>query len=134
MNDRETLRRYRQAMQQYQQWLCEFPMIVHALKSLEAEAEGAGLNAGTPVADEFCTISGTREQLRKLERAVLSASASDKKDSELLDWCIQNNRILTQLPTFHRGNGNLVGYETAGNRASIEAAIAANAGKDKDGG
>ncbi|PZQ69584.1 MAG: hypothetical protein DI563_19385 [Variovorax paradoxus] len=36
-------------------------------RHLRAEGEGEPMNAGTPMADEACTISGLREQLRRLD-------------------------------------------------------------------
>lgn len=81
MTDIKTkLDRYRMKIQQYRQWLGEFPEVAHVLDTLNAAVEGTeGLNAGTPCGMEFCTVDGLREQLRKLrdekEAAVLAASA-----------------------------------------------------------
>lgn len=36
-------------------------------KHLKAIGEDAGYNAGTPVADEACHVSGLREQLRRMD-------------------------------------------------------------------
>jgi len=38
-------------------------------KHLTAHGLGHALNAGTPCADEACTVDGLREQLRRLDRA-----------------------------------------------------------------
>lgn len=36
-------------------------------RHLKAHGEDAGYNAGTPLADEACNVSGLREQLRRLD-------------------------------------------------------------------
>lgn len=36
-------------------------------RHLKAIGEGAGYNAGTPIADEACHVSGLREQLKRLD-------------------------------------------------------------------
>ena len=36
-------------------------------RHLKAIGEGTGYNAGTPVADEACHVSGLREQLRRMD-------------------------------------------------------------------
>lgn len=38
-------------------------------RHLRAMGEGLGHNAGTPTGDEACTISGLREQLKRLDAA-----------------------------------------------------------------
>jgi len=67
MKDKDILRLYRQNLQEYKAWLCEFPEIVHVLETLSVRCEGKeSMNAGTPSGMEYCTISGLRQQLRKL--------------------------------------------------------------------
>lgn len=42
-------------------------------RHLKAIGEQAGYNAGTPVSDEACHVSGLREQLRRLDAATQQA-------------------------------------------------------------
>jgi Lar family restriction alleviation protein len=64
------------------------------------------------------------------QRAVLSASASDKKDAELLRSLMDENN---PVDTIYFDDGEIidVGWKFKGD---LRAAIAANAGKTKDGG
>ena len=61
--DAEVLR----TIDEYSKWLShEFPDAGRALDNLACELSGLSLNAGTPVfADEPCTISTLREQMRR---------------------------------------------------------------------
>lgn len=67
MKDKDTLRLYRQNIQEYTAWLSEFPEIVHVLETLSVRCEGKeSMNAGTPSGMEYCTIPGLRDQIRKM--------------------------------------------------------------------
>lgn len=69
MKDKDVLRMYRQTIQEYHAWLCEFPDIVHVLETLSVRCEGKErMNAGTPSGMEYCTIAGLREQIRKMKK------------------------------------------------------------------
>ena len=46
-------------------------------RHLKAIGEGAGYNAGTPVADEACHVSGLREQLRRLDGPASGVRSGD---------------------------------------------------------
>jgi len=61
------LDRYRRAVDDLDKWCGhEFPQARLIAAHLLAVGEGQGLNAGTPHADEPCTIDGTRQQLRRM--------------------------------------------------------------------
>lgn len=58
---------YRRAVDDLDRWCGhEFAQARLIARHLKAVGEGEGLNAGSPAADEPCTISGLREQLRRL--------------------------------------------------------------------
>ena len=71
--DSSTLSRYRLTLSQYQRWLGEFPEVARVLDNLEVESEGGSLNAGTPTGLENCTVSGLRDQLRRMQKASVKA-------------------------------------------------------------
>ena len=59
--------RYRDAVDALDKWCGhEFPQARLIAAHLLAAGEGLGMNAGTPCGDEPCTISGLREQLRRV--------------------------------------------------------------------
>lgn len=59
--------RYQHAVDSVDMWCGhEFPQARLIAAHLMAEGEGLGMNAGTPMGDEPCTISGLREQLRRV--------------------------------------------------------------------
>gem|GEM_PF-6629660 len=61
--------RFRVHIQEYRHWLYMFPEVEQVLKSLCGMVRGDGpINAGTPVADEVCTIGGLRDQLLKMQK------------------------------------------------------------------
>lgn len=64
------IRRYRAAVDEVDKWCghesAEARLIAQFIWK---SGEGFGANAGTPVADEFCSISGTRDQLSRMKRA-----------------------------------------------------------------
>lgn len=60
--------RYQRAVDDLDRWCGhESPAARLIAAHLKAEGEGLPMNAGTPCGDEVCTISGTREQLRRLK-------------------------------------------------------------------
>lgn len=62
------IRRYRSAVDEVDKWCGnESPEARLIARFIGKTGEGFGANAGTPVADEFCTISGTREQIRRIK-------------------------------------------------------------------
>lgn len=62
------LDRYRRAVDDLDRWCGHSSPHARLIAAhLVAEGEGLNLNAGTPVADEPCTISGLREQLWRLD-------------------------------------------------------------------
>lgn len=62
--------RYADAVDNLDRWCGhESPAARLIAAHLKAEGEGLPMNAGTPAFDEVCTISGLREQLRRLEAA-----------------------------------------------------------------
>jgi len=61
--------RYFHAVDDLDRWCGhEFTQARIIASHVKAVGEGEALNAGTPVADEPCTISGLRDQLRRLAR------------------------------------------------------------------
>ena len=62
--------RYRHAVDDLDHW-CGYssPHARLIARHLRAAGEGLGMNAGTPHSDEACTISGLRDQLRRLDAA-----------------------------------------------------------------
>jgi hypothetical protein len=74
------LERYRLHLREYRKWLSEFPDIARVLDNLEAHAEGQEpLNAGTVTGSEHCTVSGLRDQVRRIRLAngVLNARTGE---------------------------------------------------------
>ena len=68
--DLEAAYHYRQAVDDLDRWCGQTS--THAgliARHLKARGEQAACNAGTPNADEACTVSGLREQLRRLDAA-----------------------------------------------------------------
>lgn len=66
-DDVERADRYRAAVDDLDRWCGqEHPQARLISTHLFAHGEGDSLNAGTPVGEEPCTISGLREQLRRL--------------------------------------------------------------------
>ncbi len=64
----EKCNRYLYAVYDLDKWCGqEFPQARLIASHLLAIGEGWGLNAGTPCADEPCTIQGLREQLRRID-------------------------------------------------------------------
>lgn len=61
--------RYYFAIQELDKW-CRYdlPELEIICKHLIAEGEGFSMNAGTPAGNEACTISGLREQIRRMKR------------------------------------------------------------------
>lgn len=67
IDQRERLDRYRHAVDDLDRWCGhEIPQARLIAAHLIAVGEGQNLNAGTPAADEPCTVNGLREQLRRL--------------------------------------------------------------------
>ena len=62
--------RYRLACRDVMTWCCEDELKAARMtaRQIMACGEGDGLNAGTPVGDEACQISGLREQLRSMRK------------------------------------------------------------------
>lgn len=61
---------YRQAVDDLDRWCGHTsPHAELIARHLKARGERAACNAGTPHADEACTASGLREQLRRLDAA-----------------------------------------------------------------
>lgn len=66
-SDVERADRYRMAVDDLDRWCGhESPHARLIARHLIAEGEGHAMNAGTPFGDEVCTVSGLREQLRRL--------------------------------------------------------------------
>lgn len=65
--DVERADRYRMAVDSLDKW-CGHEFLYTRLIAdhLFAQGEGLAMNAGTPCSDEPCTISGLREQLRRM--------------------------------------------------------------------
>jgi len=60
--------RYRRAVDDLDRWCGhESPQARLIAAHLRAVGEGHSLNAGTPMADEPCTVNGLRDQLRRLK-------------------------------------------------------------------
>ena len=68
-NHMEKSSRYMQAVDDLDKWCghCSPHARLNA-RHLKAQGEGEGCNSGTPVGDEPCTISGLREQLKRLSQ------------------------------------------------------------------
>ena len=68
-NHMEKCSRYIQAVDDLDKWCghCS-PHARLIARHLKAQGEGEGCNSGTPVGDEPCTISGLREQLKRLSQ------------------------------------------------------------------
>jgi len=60
--------RYYFAIEDLDKW-CRYdlPEVEVIVNHLIAEGEGLSMNTGTPVGNEACTISGLREQIRKMK-------------------------------------------------------------------
>ena len=59
---------YRRAVDDLDRWCGHIsPHARLIARHLKAIGEGTGYNAGTPVADEACHVSGLREQLKRLD-------------------------------------------------------------------
>lgn len=81
--ERARLDRYRRAVDDLDRWCGhEFPHARLIATHLHAVGEGHGLNAGTPAGDEPCTISGLRDQLRRLQ----SESGTSGVPADPMDW------------------------------------------------
>lgn len=62
--------RYQRAVDDLDRWCGHTsPHAELIARHLKARGERAACNAGTPHADEACTVSGVREQLRRLDAA-----------------------------------------------------------------
>ena len=68
-NHMEKCSRYMRAVDDLDKWCghCS-PHARLIARHLKAKGEGEGCNSGTPVGDEPCTISGLREQLKRLSQ------------------------------------------------------------------
>ncbi|MFA9288163.1 hypothetical protein ACCQ08_25565 [Comamonas sp. SY3] len=66
-------------IEDYQRWLGAFPEVAQVLKCLRATVLGGEpINAGTPVADEVCTIGGLRDQLLKMQKMHPTVHAGER--------------------------------------------------------
>lgn len=66
----ERISRYRMAVDAIDKWCGhESPEARLISAFIGASGEGRGMNDGTPIKDEVCNVSGTREQLRRLKLA-----------------------------------------------------------------
>ncbi len=75
----EKCRRYQAAVDDLDKWCGHgSPHARLIARHLKAEGEGLEMNAGTPYADEACTISGLREQLRRLEAHDLRSNGATR--------------------------------------------------------
>lgn len=145
----DTLLRYRLKVDLFRQWLGEFKDIAHVLDTLNATVEGTeGLNAGTPVAMEFCTIDGLREQIRKMRKeasdhiatleqesaANLQRALVAEKDADRLNFMLDEHCAIQEFSVYDMPAYNLNWYEIGEQQAevykspreAIDAAIIAN--------
>ena len=62
--------RYKLACRDVMTWCCEDDLKAARMtaRQIMACGEGEGLNAGTPLDDEPCTVNGLREQLRRMRK------------------------------------------------------------------
>lgn len=69
---------YQRAVDDLERW-CGYtsPHARLIARHLKAIGEGHGYNAGTPIADEACHVSGLREQLRRLDDPASSVRSRD---------------------------------------------------------
>lgn len=65
--------RYYFAIDSLDKW-CRYdlPETEVIVKHLIAEGEGLSMNAGTPDGNEACTISGLREQIRRMKKGTIT--------------------------------------------------------------
>ena len=70
--------RYKLACRDVMTWCCEdeFKAARNVAAHILAHGEGHALNAGTPLADEPCTVAGLREQLRRANRLPANAAVN----------------------------------------------------------
>ncbi len=60
--------RYRTAVDALDKWCGHESAEARLIAAfISASGEGRGMNGGTPIKDEVCDVSGTREQLRRLK-------------------------------------------------------------------
>lgn len=72
------IRRYRTAVDAIDKWCSHESAEARLIAAfIEASGEGRGMNGGTPIKDEVCDISGTREQLRRMKRAAQAAQGGE---------------------------------------------------------
>ena len=89
--ERRRLERYRQAVVALDQWCGhEFPQARLIAAHVQAVGEGRSLNAGTPAGDEPCTVSGLRDQLRRI------GAQPDSRDAQ-----IERLQALINTPELH---------------------------------
>ena len=68
-NHMEKCSRYMRAVDDLDKWCGHSsPHVRLIARHIKAHGEGEGCNSGTPVGDEPCTISGLREQLKRLSQ------------------------------------------------------------------
>ena len=67
----EKIRRYQMAVDEVDKWCGhESPEAKLVAAFIDSSGEGRRMNGGTPIKDEVCDISGTRDQLRRLKPRV----------------------------------------------------------------
>lgn len=83
---RDRLERYRRATSDVDVWCGhEFPYARLIAEHIQAHGEGDNLNAGTPMGNEPCTVSGLREQLRRMRDAATLHRLALQRVSKLID-------------------------------------------------
>jgi len=119
--------RYRKALDDLDRW-CGYssPHARLIAAHLVAEGEGLNLNAGTPIADEPCTISGLREQLWRLDHQRDGQSLDEAlirlrgERNVIAGWAAEALGALEACEAFEDG-GQAIGSLITKGRALVEA-------------